>query len=230
VRIPDDFLEKPAVKAVLDAIGILRCRYGNHVAIVGKAMGPWTLAYHMHGVEAFLIETIIDRDKTHRFLNALKEITILFALAQIRAGADVICIGDHATGDLVGPWTYREYLPQYHKEMTQRIGCPVVFHCCGNTLDRLDYICESGFDCFHFESKVDAVDAVTKVDGRISLMGNLNNPESLLNGTANEISEQSRYAIEAGVQVIGPECAIPLRTPLQNLKAIATTARKTGEP
>jgi MtaA/CmuA family methyltransferase len=227
VRIPDDFLEKPSIKAVLDAIAILRHEYGHRVAIVGKVMGPWTLAYHMHGVEAFLIETITDPDKAHRFLDALKEITVLFALAQIRAGADVICIADHATGDLVGPWTYRDYLPPYHREVTQRIGCPIVFHCCGNTLDRIDYICESGFDCFHFESKVDAGDAITKVDGRMSLMGNVNNPEALLNGTANEVAEQSLYAIEAGVQVIGPECAIPLRTPLQNLKAIAKVARET---
>ena len=139
---------------------------------------------------------------------------------------DVICLGDHATGDLVGPWTYHDYLPSYHREVTQRIGCPMVLHCCGNTLDRMDYICESGFDCFHFESKVDARDAVAKVDGRISLMGNLNNPETLLNGTADEVAEQTRYAVEAGVQVIGPECAIPLRTPLENLMAIATIARE----
>jgi [methyl-Co(III) methanol-specific corrinoid protein]:coenzyme M methyltransferase len=226
VRIPDDFLEKPSIKAVLDAIAILRHKYGHRVAIVGKVMGPWTLAYHMHGVENFLIETITDPDKAHRFLDLLKEVSVLFGLAQVRAGADVICLGDHATGDLVGPWTYRDYLPPYHREITQRIGSPMVLHCCGNTLDRMDYICESGFDCFHFESKVDAREAVEKVNGRISLMGNLNNPETLLNGTADEVAEQARYAVEAGVQVIGPECAIPLRTPLENLKAIAVGVRE----
>ncbi|MFQ5856641.1 MAG: uroporphyrinogen decarboxylase family protein, partial [Anaerolineae bacterium] len=84
-----------------------------------------------------------------------------------------------------------------------------VLHICGNTLDRIGYICESGFDAFHFDSKVDAKDAVNEVDGRISLMGNVNNPEILLNGTPDQVAEQTRYAMEAGVQVIGPECAIP---------------------
>lgn len=84
-----------------------------------------------------------------------------------------------------------------------------VLHICGNTLDRIGYICESGFDAFHFDSKVDAKDAVNEVDGRISLMGNVNNPEILLDGTPDQVAEQTRYAMEAGVQVIGPECAIP---------------------
>ena len=105
--------------------------------------------------------------------------------------------------------------------MTQRLGCPLVLHICGDTLDRLGYICEAGFDCFHFDSKVDAGAAVKEVDGRISLMGNINNPEILLNGTPEQVAEQARYALKAGVQVIGPECAIPPQTPLENLQAIA---------
>jgi [methyl-Co(III) methanol-specific corrinoid protein]:coenzyme M methyltransferase len=57
-------------------------------------------------------------------------------------------------------------------------------------------------------------------------MGNVNNPEVLLNGTPEQVAEQTRYAIAAGVQVVGPECAIPLRTPLENLQAIANVARE----
>lgn len=225
VRIPDDFLEKPSIKAILDAIRILRREFGQRVAIAGKVMGPWTLSYHVHGLQDFLMETITEPDKVNGFLDNLKEVCVLFGAAQIQAGADVLCIADHATGDLVGPWTYRDYLLPYHKELTQRLGCPTVLHICGNTLDRMGYICESGFDCLHFDSKVDAKDAVREVDGRISLMGNVNNPDILLNGTPDQVAKQTRYAMEAGVQVIGPECAIPLRTPLENLRAITLSVQ-----
>jgi [methyl-Co(III) methanol-specific corrinoid protein]:coenzyme M methyltransferase len=68
---------------------------------------------------------------------------------------------------------------------------------------------------------VDARAAVDKVAGRISLMGNVNNAEILLNGTPKDVREATLYALEAGVQVIGPECAVPLRTPLENLQAIS---------
>jgi MtaA/CmuA family methyltransferase len=224
VAIPPDFLEKPPTKAVLDAIRILRSRYGTQVAIVGKVMGPWTLAYHLHGLQDFLIETITDSGKVRRFLERLVEVTVLFGEAQIKAGADVLCIADHATGDLVGPKTYRDYLLPVHQRLTQRLGCPTVLHICGNTLDRLDYICASGFDAFHFDSKVDAVKAVEKVAGRISLMGNVNNPETLLRGSPEQVAAQMRYAIDAGVRVVGPECAVPLRTPTENLVAIRREA------
>ncbi len=225
VRIPPDFLDQPSIKAVLDAIRILRARYGDRVAVVGKVMGPWTLAYHTHGVQNFLIETIDDPARVHKFLDRLKEITVLFGTAQIQAGADVLCIADHATGDLVSPRTYRDFLLPYHRELTQRLGCPTVLHICGNTLDRMNDICSSGFDAFHFDSKVDARQAVDRVAGRISLVGNINNPEILLKGTAEAVAERTRYALEAGVNVIGPECAIPLETPLDNLKAITRAAR-----
>ena len=84
----------------------------------------------------------------------------------------------------------------------------------------MKYICESGFDAFHFDSKVDANQVMQEVNGRISLVGNVNNPEVLLAGTPRQVAECTKYAMGAGVQVIGPECAIPLRTPLENLKAI----------
>lgn len=228
VRIPDGFLARPSIKAVLDAIRILRQQYGQRAAIVGKVMGPWTLSYHLHGVQDFLAETILDPPRVRGFLDRLKEVTVRFAIAQVQAGADVLCLADHATGDLVGPWTYRDFLLPYHQELTQRIGCPIVLHICGNTLDRMDDICTAGFDCFHFDSKVDAVDAVRQVAGRISLMGNVNNPEVLLNGTFDQVAERARYAMAAGVQVIGPECAIPLRTPLENLQAIASAVQDTA--
>jgi [methyl-Co(III) methanol-specific corrinoid protein]:coenzyme M methyltransferase len=86
----------------------------------------------------------------------------------------------------------------------------------------MGHICEAGFDCFHFDSKVDARDAARTVDGRMSLMGGVNNPAVLLQGTPDQVAEQARYAVAAGVQVIGPECAIPLRTPLDNLRAVTS--------
>ena len=230
VRIPSDFLDRPSIRAVLDAIRILRMQYGERVAIVGKVMGPWTLAYHTHGLQDFLIETKLEPDKVRRFLLQLKHITLLFGAAQIRAGADVLCIADHATGDLVSPRMYREFLLPVHRELTQRLGCPTVLHICGNTFDRLDDICTSGFDAFHFDSKVDARKAVARVAGRVSLVGNINNPEVLFKGTVEAVDWQTREAIQAGVNVVGPECAIPLETPLENLLAITRAARAKDQP
>ena len=225
VRIPYRFLHHPAISTALDAIRLLRHRYPD-VAIVGKMMGPWTLAYHMHGIEAFLIETVTEPDTVRRFLDRLKVVPLLFGRAQIAAGADVLCLADHATGDLVRGAMYRDFLAPIHQELVADLGCPIILHICGNTLDRIGYIADAGFDAFHFESKVDAVAAVSAAGGRMSLMGNINNPTTLYTGTTEEVVAEARQALRAGVQVLGPECAIPLHTPIANLRAIAEVAKQ----
>jgi [methyl-Co(III) methanol-specific corrinoid protein]:coenzyme M methyltransferase len=58
------------------------------------------------------------------------------------------------------------------------------------------------------------------VGGRIALVGNVNNPETLFARGPEEVRGEVRKNLEAGVPLIGPECAIPLQTPIENLLAI----------
>ena len=58
------------------------------------------------------------------------------------------------------------------------------------------------------------------VDGRISLVGNINNPETLFSKGPDEVRDEVCENLDAGVQMVGPECAIPLQTPIENLRAI----------
>jgi len=223
VDIPENLLEKPSMRIVLEAISLLRQEYGDHVAILGKVMGPWTICYHMVGVQDFLLMTITEPDKVRHFLDAYKEVTISFANAQFHAGADAVVLPDHATGDLVSPKTYKELLVPVHHEMLSRIGGPTILHVCGHCADRLNIFAEEGYDGYHFEWQVEAKEAVRTVNGRISLIGNVSNQQAL-RGTPEDVYKQARYAIKAGVDVLAPECAVPLQTPLENLKAIVAAA------
>lgn len=226
IKIPENILEKPSLRVVLDAISLLRREYGDRVSIVGKVMGPWTISYHLASTEEFLVWTITDPDKVRGYLDRLKEVSIAFARAQLQAGADTVVLADHATGDLVSPKTYRDFLLPVHQEMVARIGGPVILHICGNCADRLRLFVEAGFHAYHFEWQVDSKFAVETVNHEMSLVGNIANLSALLNGTPEDVYKQVRYAIEAGVDIIAPECAIPLSTPLRNLKAIAEAAKE----
>lgn len=224
IHIPDNILDKPSMRVILDAITLLRREYGDWVAILGKVMGPWTICYHTIGVQDFLLMIRREPEKVRRFLDIYKEVTITFANAQLRAGADAIVLPDHATGNMVSPRTYAEFLVPVHYEMLSRIGGPTILHVCGDCTDRLHIFAEEGYDGYHFEWQVDAKEAVHIVNGRISLVGNISNIQALLHGTPEDVHSQARYSIEAGVDVLAPECAIPLQTPLENLKAIVAAA------
>lgn len=227
IQIPENILEKPPMRVVLDALSILRHNVGDKVAIIGKVMGPWTLSYHMAGTQNFLLRIGMgEKEKVIKMMRQLMPVTIAFARAQFQAGADVLVLADHVTGDLAGPYHYQELLLPIHKEITSQIGGPLILHVCGDCNDRLELFAEAGFEVYHFEFQMDAKVVVKKVGHRMSLVGCINNPQVLYQGTPDDAYAQARYAIEAGVNIIGPECAIPLATPLENLKAIISAVRE----
>jgi hypothetical protein len=167
--------------------------------------------------------------KVTKMLRQLMPVTIAFINAQFAAGADIVVLADHATRNLVGPYHYEQYLLPIHQEITSRVGGPVILHVCGNCSDRLELFARSGVDGYHFEWQVDSKEAVRRIGDKISLCGNVNNPQVLLQGTPEDVHKQARYAIEAGVSH-RPGVRHPLSTPIENLRAIVRRPSKaTGE-
>ncbi len=226
IIIPNDLVDRPDAKCVTDAISILRKEFGDEVAIIGKTMGPWSLAYHVLGVEPFLLMSLDDPEKTKAVLDKLKEATVQFGLAQIEAGADALTLPDHATGDLVSGEYYERYLKDLHAEMVERIPIPLILHICGRTVDRMGFIAETGMAAFHYDSKNKPEESMEAVHGDIALVGNINNPETLFAKGPADVREEVIRNLEAGVQMIGPECAIPLQTSIENLLEIPKTVRE----
>jgi [methyl-Co(III) methanol-specific corrinoid protein]:coenzyme M methyltransferase len=221
VRVPSAFLSHSDIQCVLEAIRILKKQFGDEVAIFGKTIGPWTLAYHCFGLEPFLLMTVDDPGKAMLCLHKLKELTVLFGQAQIEAGADALTLPDHATGDLVSAQYYLRFLRDLHREFAQRLPAPLILHICGRTLDRMEYIAQTGMAAFHFDSKNDPAESVRLMRNRIALIGNINNPVTLLTKGPAEVRQEVSRCLAAGVHLIAPECAVPLQTPITNLEEIA---------
>jgi MtaA/CmuA family methyltransferase len=219
IHIADDWMEHPDAQCVLEAIKILRAQFPD-VAIIGKTMGPWSLGYHTFGVERFLLMSLDDEAATKDVLNTLKRLTIEFGIAQAEAGADAVTLPDHATGDLVSGEYYKRYLQEMHQEFAEEIPIPIILHICGRTVDRMGYIADTGMAAFHYDSKNEPDESMEAVGGKISLVGNVNNPTTLYSKGAAEVKDEVRKNLEAGVQMVGPECAIPLQTPIESLRAI----------
>jgi [methyl-Co(III) methanol-specific corrinoid protein]:coenzyme M methyltransferase len=227
VVIPENILEKPAMRVVLDALSILRRHVGGKAAVVGKVMGPWTIAYHMVGTQNFLLHVGLgETDKIKKMLRQLMSVSILFAKAQFKAGADIVIMADHATGNLVGAYHYKELLLPIHQEINASVEGPLILHVCGNCQDRLELFADAGWHGYHFEWQIDSKTAVEKVGKRMCLVGNISNVHALFQGTPEDVRTQARYAIESGVDIIAPECAVPLTTPIENLKALVAAVHE----
>jgi [methyl-Co(III) methanol-specific corrinoid protein]:coenzyme M methyltransferase len=226
IEIPSDFLKRPSCAVPLEAIRLLKNQFQDEVAIVGKVFGPWTLAYHVFGVQEFLIQTIADPDGVKKALRKLIPVTVEFGNAQIEAGADALTLGDHCTRDLCSPQAYKEFLQGIHKELNENIHCPLILHICGDTSDRIPMIRETGIECFHYDSKVSASEARDLAGDTLSLMGGTSNIDVILNGTPDMIKKDVQEKLENNIDIIGPECAVPLNAPYENLKLLVEQAKK----
>lgn len=222
---PDSFLNDKYVTCAVEAIRALKKHFGDEVMILGKVMGPWTLSYHMYNVQEFLYDTLMDPDRVRLSMETLKVVPLMFAQAQLDAGADAIVWADHATGDLVRNTMYRDFLLPLHQELIPQVPAPVILHCCGPTLDRIQFFREAGFKAFHFESQVAPDKALAETQGKIKLAGNINNPVTLFSRGPAEVRFEAQRAIDAGIQIIAPECAVPLQTTVENLKEIVQTCK-----
>lgn len=228
ICITKGYMEKAEMQQLLRAIRILRKRYGNEAAVIGKVMGPWTLAYNLYGVEQLVLDTILKPQKTSEMIRELSRISITFAEAQFDAGADAVTWAEHVTRDLVSAQLYQDFVCEVHRKACERlqgIG-PLILHVCGNVEDRFRLFAEAGFSCFHMDSRNDIENLVKQADGRIQLAGGINNPITLMRGTPFQIEKEIRSIAQKGVKMIGPECAVQTNVSMKNLKEVARIAHK----
>ena len=224
IRIPDDFTAREGMAVPLEALRLLKAEYGEEYAIVGKVFGPWSLGFHLFGVEEILIMILDDPDKLAILLDRLQEVTVRSALAQLQAGADLLCLADHCSRDMCAPATYRTLLLPIHQRLVQRIPCPLVQHTCGDTVDRIDAFAASGIQGFHYDTCVPARTARRLAGERLALLGGVSNITALLPADRDAIHADVQRALAAGIDIIGPECAIPLSTSLASLREICVAS------
>jgi len=160
-------------------------------------------------------------------MRELLQVTLSFANAQIESGADALTLADHCTRDLCSPNAYADFLAEIHQELHERIRCPTVLHICGDTSDRLKHIRQTGIECFHIDSKVPSLAEARHLAGEtMALMGGTSNIDIVRGGTPQTITKDVEEKLRIGIDVIGPECAVPLDAPCENLRTITEVAKR----
>jgi [methyl-Co(III) methanol-specific corrinoid protein]:coenzyme M methyltransferase len=179
-------------------------------------------------MENTLISTIEDREKLADMLHSLMSFTKIFAASQLEAGAHMVTIADHATRNLVGPKVYGDFVKPLHKVMNKEFPNKLILHCCGNTEDRVTLFEEAGFPLYHFES-ANNIETIASLAHNMKLTGCVNNPTVLLNGSRKDVIEQVKNILSYGIDILSPECAVPMKTPNANLKAMGETNDSFGK-
>jgi len=214
---------------VLEAISIL-ARLAAPTAVIGNLTGPVSLATSILDPMQFFRLLHRDPTRVHDLLDFLTGYLVSFARAQIRAGADVVCIADPtASGEILGQRYFREFAAPYLTRIIDEVsgnGAGAILHICGDTSILVDELSEIRGAALSFDSVVN----MKKTGERITaspLMGNIST-QLLDQGSSERVRKATIRALEHGVDIVAPACGLSLATPGENLRALTDTVKNGG--
>jgi uroporphyrinogen decarboxylase len=231
----------------LEAVRLLRARFGGELAVRGPGTGPFSLASCLYGTQDFLMDIASaegddDADRRrclHELMDFSSDCLIEFLKALLEAGSDIAQAGDSlASLDMISPAIYETYVWPYEKKVFDAVGplahaqgAVTLLHICGDTTRILPRMAETGADILELDHKVDLAEARRLTGGRVALMGNLDPAGLLLQGTPETVRTACRAATLAargteGGFILGSGCEVPPRAPLDNMRAMVAVARE----
>ena len=207
----------------LEAIRYLRERMGGEVPIMGWVEGALAEAADLRGMFNLMKDLRLRPDWVEALLKQVVEVEVNFSQAQIKAGADIIGLGD-AVASQISTEMYRKFALPYEQqifEAVHKLGGVTRLHICGDTSHILGAMTESGADIIDIDWMVDIGRAAEIFDDKVALCGNFDPVAVMLQGAPGKVSMAvlecqkkggERYFSAAG-------CEIPDGTPEGNLLA-----------
>ena len=220
---PLDIENAPRTKQRIDSVRKMAAKVGQTHSVLGWVEGPLAEYADLRGLENTLLDLI---DSPQVFMEAGKVIIrneIAFALAQVKAGADMIGIGDSAAS-LISPAMYKDCVLPLEQKLIAAIhnaGAAVKLHICGNIKNASSYIARTGADIIDVDWMVPLIEAKKIVGPEITLCGNFDPSGVLLQGSPEDVAKAARKCIKDGGKkfILMPGCEVPPATPEQNIRA-----------
>lgn len=220
---PLDIESSERMNQRVESVQKMAAQTGPTHSVLGWIEGPLAEYADLRGLENALMDLM---DKPEMFTEAADIIVqnaISFALAQIRAGADMIGIGD-AAASLIGADLYTEYVLPFEQKLIAAIheaGAAVKMHICGNIKSIIRYIPQSGADIIDVDWMVPLDQARQLAGPDVTLCGNFDPSAVLLQGSPQDVAKAAKHCIKTGGNnfILMPGCEVPPATPQENIRA-----------
>lgn len=220
---PLDIENAERTKQRIESVRKMAAEVGQTHSVLGWVEGPIAEYGDLRGVESTMMDLI---DKPEMFVEAGETIVqnaIAFAVAQVKAGADMIGIGD-AAASLVTPNMYNELVLPLERKLIEAVheaGAAVKLHICGNISNIVQFMPDSGADIIDVDWMVPLAKARELVGPEVTLCGNFNPAGVLFEGTPEDVAETARECLKTVPDkfILMPGCEVPPATPEKNIRA-----------
>jgi MtaA/CmuA family methyltransferase len=213
----------------INAVALLKQGVGREKVVEGWIEGPVAEAADLRGINTIMTDFFDDPGFVRDLFEFVVTMELRFAREQIKAGADVIGIGD-AAASLVGPPLYKDFVWPYEKKLidgVHELGAKVRLHICGNTRRILEGMGKLGCEIVDLDYLSPMSEGRAKMGPDQVLLGNVNPVQVLRNGDPSRVTAAvAECHRQAGPRfIVGPGCEVPRDTPPENLQAMCDYAR-----
>ena len=207
----------------LDAVRLLHDYAQGEACVIGWVEGPFAEACDLMGVQEFLMFMVEEPEAADELMDFCAELELQFALAQIRAGADIVGVGDAATS-LIGPKWYRQFAFERERKLIEGIhdsGALAKLHICGNINPFLEQAAQTGCDILDCDHMVDMERAARLMSGKGCACGNFDPVSVVLHGTPEDVRRSALQCADYGPNtIVAAGCEIPVDTDPANVLAV----------
>lgn len=225
-----DPLESVRMLDRIKAIELFRSEMGDEYPVLGWIEGPWAEFTDLSTVSDGMLLAYDEPEAVREAMELITQQAIDCAVAQVRAGADVIGMGD-AAASLMSPAFYDEFLFDLHQKIIEAIhreGAITKLHICGDINGILPRMVDTGSDIVDIDYPVDFTKAISLSEGKCSICGHFNPTSVLLQGSVQDVEEWVEYSLKNGNgrNLISAGCEVPKMTPYENLMAVDNYLKK----
>ncbi|MCC6580016.1 MAG: uroporphyrinogen decarboxylase family protein [Phycisphaeraceae bacterium] len=207
----------------LNAVRIMAKELGRTHSVLGWVEGPLAEYEDLRGMEGTMFDLMDEPRLFHRAAEVIVANAIERAKEQIKAGADMIGVGD-AVASLVGPEVYKEHVLPWEKKLFAAIhdaGAAVRLHVCGNIRSIIGDMATTGADIIDVDWMVPLAEARAEVGPQVTLCGNFDPTSVLFQGTPEKVESAARRCLRDGGDrfILQPGCEVPPMTAEANIDA-----------
>jgi len=225
------------MKALLDAITIVKNHFGDRVSVTGRTAAPFSSATLAFGISEIMTLSYVRPDFVREATAIFEEYQIRFGLDQIRAGADAIWFGDcNASGHLIGPDIYRDFALSPAKRVSdayKEARGIVIYHASEERSAMVDLQAGGGFSILSVGPGIDIEMAREVAGDRVCLSGNVDPLTILYRGTPDAIRAEVERIVSNvsrnGGHIMNSGEMVPRDTPEDNIDAFIQSTRKAWE-
>jgi len=212
---------------------------GDKGLVTANTHGTFNILGLFRKLEDVLVDPILDEGLYREMVEYFLPRLVQRAKKMIEAGADVIEVAGHWTGQ-VGPKIFQKYIFENENRLLKAIhemGAPVIYHNCGDAAKIMRFYNDLEIDCWGYLTPPPYADVILEealavLRPTLTLRGNIDQIDFLMKATPDQVKEKVRQVLTIvkprGNWILSTTDFFFDGTPYNNIQAFAEAGREYG--